>query len=234
LICLSFDTDHLDEPRMREFLAEVRIPGSGTFFCTQHYSSLEGAGHEICPHPVLGSPADWDSALDRARSDFPEARGMRPHSCVWSHRLGPAISRRGFTYVSTHDRLGEPTDPFREAWGIWQVPIFYMDNLDISFPLYWPDSSSGPFDRALLSRAVEDDRATFVFDFHPIHLLLNSASVSGYLQRREGFRSGAELAELRWDGYGAGSFFRELVELMDARGLTSHSIIEAVDQAKRS
>ena len=219
---------------MQEFLAEVRIPGSGTFFCTQRYSSLEGTGHEICPHPVLDPQADWDLTLDRARSEFPAARGVRPHSCVWSHRLGTEIGRRGFTYTSTHDRVGEPTDPFREAWGIWQVPIFYMDNIDISFPLHWPDSDHAPFDRGLLERAVQDGRETFVFDFHPIHLLLNPASVDDYLRQRGGFRSGAKLAELRRDGYGVGSFFQELVELMDGRGLTSHPIIEAVDRAKSS
>ena len=40
MISLSFDTDHMNEARMEEFLAEVTWPGGGTFFCTLSFTAV--------------------------------------------------------------------------------------------------------------------------------------------------------------------------------------------------
>jgi Polysaccharide deacetylase len=227
VICLSFDTDHLDEPRMREFVDTVRVPGAGTFFCTQRYEALS-APHEICPHPYLPEGADWDFELEAKRADFPEARGWRAHSCVYSHLLAQRIAADGYAYASAFDQFGRGgIEPSREAWGVWHLPIYYMDNLDFSLPRFWPGAAHRAFDPALIETVLADD-GIYVFDFHPVHLLLNSTSAESYFERRGAFVAGAPLEDLRCTGYGARSFYDDLCTAMGGAGMESISMYDAL------
>jgi hypothetical protein len=228
LICLSFDTDHLDDARMAEFVTEVPVPGTGTFFCTQRYEALEGSGHALCAHPLLDPGADWGAALDRAAEEFPDARGIRAHSSVSTHMLSVDLHRRGFRWISARDEAGrKDIVPYREAWGIWHAPIYYMDNMDFSFGDFWPGVEHRPFDPQLLTAAVKGE-GVYVFDFHPVHLLLNTSSAEDYLSRRDRFLAGDPLDELRFDREGTRDYYDRLLGLMADAGVESASIDEAV------
>jgi hypothetical protein len=227
VICFSFDTDHLDEGRMEEFLELVHVPGRATFFCTQTYRCLEERPHELGPHAFLPPGGDWDAELRSKREAFPEAIGWRSHSCVFSHMLAEQLSELGYRYVSTHDEPGRKHPlPHRQAWGLWHVPIYYMDNLDFSAPRFWPDAPA-PFSPEVIESALADD-GLYVFGFHPIHLLLNSPDAETYFRLREGWRRGEAIADLRFDGYGTCSFYDDLVAAMDAAGVSTVSIADAL------
>jgi hypothetical protein len=233
LICLSFDTDHVDQPRMEEFLRDVPFPGVGTFFCTERYEALDGGPHELCPHPTLEEGGDWTAELDRKREEFPEARGVRTHTCINSHPISIEFHRRGFEWVSARDEPGRRgITPYREAWGVWHVPIYYMDNMDFSFGDYWPGASDGPFGSELLEAATRES-GLYVFDFHPIHLMLNSTSAQEYFARRDRFKAGEPIEELRCEGYGAGEYFADLVGLMREAELESVGISDALAATTR-
>src|SRR5579884_1313245 len=219
MICLSFDTDHLDESRMEEFLASVPVPGEGTFFCTRRYDCL-GLPHELCPHPLLEEGAEWDDELAVTRSNFPDAVGWRSHSCIYSHLIAQHVAASHYLYASTQLDPVPPARPFREAWGLWHMPIFYMDNLDFSQSRFWPGSEHVPFAEQVIDRALADD-GVYVFDFHPVHLLLNSTSANAYLERRDAFLAGEPLDELRCDGRGARAFYDELCSRMASEGVPS-------------
>jgi hypothetical protein len=227
VICLSFDTDHVDDARMREFVETVPVPGSGTFFCTQRYEAL-GVPHELCPHPYLPEGGDWDAELEAMRAVFPEARGWRAHSCVYSHLLAQRIAADGYVYASAYDQLGRAGgEPSREAWGVWHLPIYYMDNLDFSYGRFWPGADHRPFDPRLIEAAVATD-GVHVFDFHPVHLMLNSTSAEAYFERRDAFVAGAPLADLRCAGYGTRSFYDDLCAAMRDAGTESTSMYDAL------
>ncbi len=227
MICLSFDTDHMDEARMREFLATVAVPGAGTFFCTQRYEAL-GAPHEICPHPYLPEGGDWDAELGMMRATFPEARGWRAHSCVHSHLLAERIARDGYLYASSYDQLGRVgPEPNREAWGIWHFPIFYMDSLDFSLGRFWPGKTHRPFEPSLIETALADD-GVYVFDFHPVHLMLNSTSAEAYFERRDAFKAGEPLDGLRCPGYGSRNFYDDLCAAMREASVDSMAMLDAL------
>jgi hypothetical protein len=229
VICLSFDTDHIDETRMVEFLAQVPLAGRATFFCTRFYDCLAATDHELCPHPLLDPQSDWDAEFERQRARFPEAAGWRSHSCTFSHSLALQGAAEGYRYASTVTRMGAsgPT-PYREAWGLWQMPIFYMDNLDFSFSRFWPGVPHEPFADDLIERALLDD-GVYVWDFHPIHLLLNSTSPDAYEQRRAAFLEGVRLEELRCPGRGARDFYDALLGRMAQAGVESRGMSDALD-----
>ena len=219
---------------MEEFLRDFPLPGTATFFCTQRYDALDGGPHELCPHPAPEPGTDWTAELDRTRAEFPGARGVRTHTCINSHMLSIAFKERGFEWVSAREEPGRRgITPYREAWGVWHVPIYYMDNMDFSFGDFWPDAAAGPFGRELLEVATRDP-GTYVFDFHPIHLMLNSTSAEEYFARRDRFIAGEPLEALRCEGYGAGDYYADLVALMGEANLESVGISDALAAATRA
>ena len=225
MLCLTFDTDHMNEARMVEFLAEVPLPGSGTFFCTQPYRCLERKEFELAPHPFLGRDRHWLSELKAKRAEFPNAVGWRSHSCVFSHTLAEWLCLNNYIYASTHESFGtRGLRPIRQMWGIWHVPIYYMDNLDFSRKRFWPERNEEPFASSLIENALNDD-GLYVFDFHPIHLLLNSPDADWYSDVRSRFLEGESTAALRYAGFGTRSFFDNLVTAMRAKDCVSVTAI---------
>ena len=226
MICLSFDTDHLDEVRMREFLAAVPVPGDGTFFCTQPYDCL-GEPHELCPHPFLGEAQGWAAELQAKRKELPDAVGWRSHTCIYSHLIAQDVAASGYLYASTQYQPVAATRPFREVWGLWHMPIYYMDNLDFSHGRFWPEVDHVAFAPEVIDTALADD-GIYVFDFHPVHLLLNSVSAEAYLARRDAFLAGESVEELRCDGRGARTFYDELCARMKETGSPSVRMRDAL------
>lgn len=213
---------------MAQFVELVTVDGRATFFCTERYVCLDESRHEVSGHPFLEPGADWDTELRSARDRFPEARGWRSHSCVYSHMLGVRLAQAGYHYASTQTEIGRAgIAPFREAWGLWQMPIYYMDNVDFSTPRFWPQSAYTPFSPLLIETAIANG-GVYVFDFHPVHLLLNTPSAEWYLTHRDAFAAGAVLEDVRYQGYGAYDFYEDLRTEMAAADLRSHTLLEAV------
>lgn len=214
MLSLTFDTDHMNELRMAEFLRDIEIPGEGTFFCTQRYACLDRSAHEVAPHPTLQEGGDWKDELMRMRDLFPDARGWRSHSCVFSHLLAEWLAGNGYRYVSTNDQFGQKNiRPIRHPWGIWHFPIFYMDNMDFSSGHFWNGESEAPFSDAFIDAALDDD-GVYVFDFHPIHLLINTPDRDYYFSVRDQFKGGASIREVAYKGAGTRTFYDRLCAAM--------------------
>lgn len=230
MICLSFDTDHMNEQRMIEFLSLVHFPGQGTFFCTKFFNCLTQTEHEIAPHPNLNNGTDWHPELIQKRYEFPLATGWRSHACVFSHGLAEWIGKQGYKYVSVHDDFGRISmKPIKHSWGIWHLPIYYMDNLDFSKKNFWKEAdNTNPFEKDLIINSLNED-GLYVFDFHPIHLLLNTPEPSFYFDKRDKFLTGVPIQELCYKGYGTLNFFRDLCFAMQTKGINSISMGAALD-----
>lgn len=229
MICLTFDTDHMDEVRMSDFLRRIDIPGAGTFFCTQKYDCLDGASHEVAPHPTLEEKTDWQAELKRMRDLFPDAKSWRSHSCVFSHLLAEWLHENGYLYVSTNDQFGQKgIQPVRHPWGVRHFPIYYMDNMDFSSCHFWKDDSDTRFSDTMIEHALEDD-GVYVFDFHPIHLLLNTPNSDYYFSMRDRFKSGEDINQLAYEGYGTMNFYLQLCAAMQRVGKKSINLAKAFD-----
>jgi hypothetical protein len=229
MICLTFDTDHLNEARLVEFFSTHKIVGGATFFCTQQFEHLAHSDHELAPHPYLAAGVDWTAELSSKRRMFPDALGWRSHSCVFSHLIGRWLGDNGYQYVSIEERFGQQgMSPSRFPMGsIWQVPIYYMDTFDISRRRFWPNGGFHPFDPTLINRALADD-GLYVFDFHPVHIMLNTPTPEFYMEARDRYRGGAAIERLRYDGTGVGTFFTRLCERMEAAHVSSVSVADAL------
>jgi hypothetical protein len=235
MICLTFDTDHMTEESMERFLEEHPLPGSCTFFVHRPFSlvkRLQGAGvHEVGPHPFVEHLPRWDDDEAAITECFAERPlGLRTHSCVFSHMIGIAMHDKGYRYVSqAHNIFQEGLRPFRHPWGIWELPIYYMDNMDFWFPKNWPALGHAPFGREVIARAVGSP-SLHVFDFHPLHIALNTKSHEDYGKVKDKILGGgASPFDLRGPGRGTAEFFAELCSAMREAGERSHSCLEALE-----
>jgi hypothetical protein len=187
-----------------------------------------GYDHELGPHPFLAPGSDWEEELFRKREEFPRAKGWRSHSCVFSNMLAVWLRQHGYRCSSTHDQLGSKgITPTWHSWGVWHLPVYYMDTMDLSAEKFSVRPSSVPFDHALIRRVIEAP-GLYVFDFHPIHITLNTPTAEYYLSNRDRFRAGEPARGLRYSGYGTANFFEELCSQMTSAGLSSVTMEEAL------
>lgn len=212
MICLTFDTDWMSNSAMEQFLREFPIPGEATFFLHDAIPSLLRTDHEICPHPFINDFAHWQHTLETLTAKLPRRPlGVRPHSCVFSHAVGVGLNDMGFRYVSQASALYQTgIVPTRHPWGIWEMPIYYMDNMDFWTTKNWPDIEHKPFSQNVIDAALEQE-GLFVFDFHPLHIALNTRNHTDYGDVKDKIiQDRISPFELAFSGRGTRTFFLEL------------------------
>lgn len=232
MISITFDTDHMTQESLSRFLEEFAstMPGRGTFFAHGDFPELLDTEHETCPHPFISDLAKWDEDLIRLERFLPgKPRGTRPHSCVFSHMVGIGLKERGYAYVSQAQNLySTKLVPFRHPWGIWEIPIYYMDNMDFWMCKNWPESGHEPFSQDVIEKAVQGD-GLFVFDIHPLHVALNTRSHEDYVAVKDlVVARGGSPFDHAYDGKGTRDFFGRLCSRMREAGLRSHTCSEVL------
>jgi hypothetical protein len=104
-----------------------------------------------------------------------------------------------------------------------------MDNMDFWMTRNWPEIGHVPFSRDVIEKAMHDEDSLFVFDFHPLHIALNTTSVEDYVAKKHAVVSGGiSPFDLRATGRGTATFFEDLVSEMFRRNVKSASCLEAL------
>jgi len=211
MVIISFDTDHMSQERMTEWYYGQNIQEGMTFYCTDSYECLNKSKHEVAPHAGFYRNLD-DEEIVRYKKMFPEAKGWRSHSCAYSQYFLTKLHQNAYHYLSTEERfLSEDIKPYRTSWGLWQMPIYYMDTVDISHKEYWPEVEHSPFSEKIIDTALSDPDGLYVFDFHQIHIMLNTPSTEFYFANRESFKSGEPIEFIRYSGVGVDTFYQNLI-----------------------
>lgn len=231
MICITFDTDHLSPKQVSKFMDKYSIPGEATFFLWQPYHELNFGKHEVAPHPLvenlLSFPYDFQEFTKKLNIQF---SGVRTHSCVYSHMVGIQLKELGVKYVSMNTLLHETTiKPYRHPWGIWEMPIYYMDNMDLCMKKNWQGNNHLPFSDKIIENAILHPDYLFVFDFHPLHIMLNTLSHDHYCNvKSKVINENYDPFELKMAGVGVESFFIKLLNRMKDLDLKSTSLDKAL------
>jgi hypothetical protein len=205
-IFLTFDTDWACEAIVEDtlsLLSEFEI--ATTWFVTGKYSCLEQASHaEIALHPNFNNLFSGDPSApmnDRASKIledllclYPASTAIRSHSLLQSERLLDLFAEYRLTHVCNHYipfSSNIALAPFRLWGGLTMVPHGFQDNAAIRTKEVFPDIPL----QALLSRL-------YVFDFHPIHIFLNTEDLSRYEATRPFHQDPRELIKYRYHGDG--------------------------------
>lgn len=223
-IYLTFDTDWADDEVLRDTVALLdarSIPA--TVFATHASPLLAGlARHpriELGLHPNFNAlleagprNRDAEGVLADLHRTFPQAKSVRSHSLVQSSRLQYLFAGRGLEFEVNQfmpSWSGVICKPYREISGLVRVPYFWEDDVHVM-----------AMERGLVppwnADAMLDQQGLKVFDFHPVHVFLNTEHLDRYEQSREMHRDPARLAEHRHAGQGTRTFLNDIIE----RGLT--------------
>lgn len=169
-----------------------------------------------------------DEVLSYCRDMLPHARCVRTHSLFQSERLLQHMANEYGLQIdcSLFVKDGSHLEPHAIKYHpgtakIVRVPHFFQDNICIS---------SGELPS--ISDLKYHGPGLKVFDFHPIHIALNSADMVGYDKLRNcggiAGRSAQDAAAIENAGNGVGTFFCDLAGFL--AGKTTFTISEYVDQ----
>lgn len=190
---------------------------SATWYITHNTSLLvrlrENPRFELGIHPnfnplLMGRDDNGSNATEvvqRLMELVPEARSVRSHSLTQGSQILDIFRSAGLTHECNHF-VPYQTNLVLEPWRCWtkltRVPHFWEDDIAMLDPEPVPIQS-------LVARG-----GLRVFDFHPIHTILNTDGVSRYEEARPFFRDLPTLKQhTNVGGFGVKD---QLFDLLDA------------------
>lgn len=213
---LDFAVDEVIEDTL-ELLSDFNV--RATFFMTgptDHVDRIRSnplidVGIHPNFNPLLDATAGAGQTAQDIISDllsqFPEARSVRSHSLGQSTRINQLFSDAGLTHESN---IYLPSGQVKRSapWAHWtgmiRVPYHWQDSI---FCLTESTENPEPMASELVMKA--DDFC--VFNFHPIHVFLNTESMGRYEAARPFHREVGKLSDFRNTGYGTRDRLLELL-----------------------
>lgn len=212
---LTFDVDWAHDSVIDDTLTLVDRYGVKSTWMMTHSAdaetSIRKSGHEIGIHPnfnplLMGDRSKGKSAEDivaKLLSQFPDSQVVRSHSVVQSSRLSQIFYRLGLRFESNDylpGRIFKSIQPFISETGMTKIPYIFSDELACI-------ADKTDIGELCLRGGLK------VFDFHPIHIFLNTESLERYERARPYFQNPKELIKHRYEGYGTRNRLIELLEL---------------------
>jgi hypothetical protein len=146
-----------------------------------------------------------EDEVDRLVSIVPKTRVVRSHSVVSSSHLSGIFGEKGITHES-NTFIPYGSGIFLEPWpnpqGLIQIPFG------------WADDVATYSDQPEPSDILASSQPLQVFDFHPIHVFLNTESMDRYERTRDLHHDPKRLLEERFEGYGTRSRLNALLREM--------------------
>ena len=172
---------------------------------------------ELGIHPNFNFLLEGDSpngnsakkAIERLMVIIPEAKSVRSHSMTQSSGLLELFKNAGLTNDVNHfvpHHTGIELKPWLLWNGLCRVPYHWEDDVHVQYAGLGL-SEKDPKEIVSASRGLR------VFDFHPIHVFLNTESLERYEHTRPLHQNPKELIKHRYERYGTRNRLIELLEL---------------------
>jgi hypothetical protein len=137
----------------------------------------------------------------------PEAKVLRSHSMSHSGLWLNTYKELGITHLSQY-YMGsvKSIQPVRHVNGVVEVPVYFADDgyLFVEDHKEW----SNPSQEEILGNPECSVR---VYNFHPIHIALNSQSFDDYDSTRDSHRSWKAIQSNRGNGFGMRELLKRLI-----------------------
>ena len=223
---LSIDIDWAHDDVLADtidLVEEYRVPT--TWFVTHDTPLLarlrSHPDYELGIHPNFNfllsgddrAGRDAAEVVDRLMAIVPEAKSVRSHSTTQNSGLLDLFARRGLTH-ECNTFIPVQSGMALKPWRLWsdltRVPYSWEDDVAC---LYGSDGV-WPMSRLVGLEGIK------VFDFHPVHIFLNTEHMNRYEKTREWHRSPQELRAHRYEGEGTRTRFLEFLRLASPARLT--------------
>lgn len=184
-IFLTIDIDWATDEVMDsvlDILEEYNIPV--TFFATHKSVTLDrirkNTNWELGIHPNFNFLLEGDfrygsnieQVLDYYMDIVPDAVSVRSHSMTQSTKILDAFVNRNLKYDCNHF-IPYKVDKTIHPWAYWKGNLFKI-------PYCWEDDIALIYGWSLDVKEVLENECLKVFDFHPIHIFLNTFDIMEY------------------------------------------------------
>jgi polysaccharide deactylase WbmS-like protein len=222
VLFLTFDIDWAHDKVVEDTLSLVANAGvPATWFITHDTPLLSEMRlqeeWELGLHPnfnklLAGDPGNGANApevVKRIIEIVPEARSVRSHSLTQNGNVLDLFKSLGLTHDVNHF-VPSGTGLVMKPWLMWngltRVPYIWEDD-------YYcvAEGSSQPEMRP--TDLAQSAIGLKVFDFHPIHVFLNTESLDRYERTRPLHNDPSELIKHRFEGYGTRNRLIDLLAL---------------------
>jgi hypothetical protein len=215
-IFLTFDIDWAHDEVILDLLELISKYQVNTTWFVTHYTNLlrileADTRIELGLHPNFnyllsgggGLEESSISVIQKVKELVPTATSIRSHSLVQSERLIDQFLDNGFK------RICNLFIPYKNDMC---VSPFYLWNGAIIVPHQFQDNASLRMNEEFTQ--IDSFNTGFhVFDFHPIHVFLNTESLERYEQTRSLHNNPKELIKHRYEGYGTRNRLLDLLKL---------------------
>lgn len=147
-----------------------------------------------------------DEVIEYYKKIVPDALSIRSHSLTVNSHMLNAFEKHGLKYecnqyipLNSNIKLY----PYKHINSIIRVPHFWEDDLHCVYKDSWDIDTYLKYD------------GLKVFDFHPIHVFLNTEHLDRYENSREWHNSRDELLKHIYNGFGIKSFLENLEKLIN-------------------
>jgi hypothetical protein len=227
-VFLTFDLDWAHDEVISDTIDLLdQSEVSSTWFVTHKSSVLEKLSKqenvELGIHPNFSIAFNQSNKInkkpEKVLNDLldivPDAKSVRSHSLFHSERLVDDFNEFGLSHISNcFIPYGSGLDirPFSIWEDMVMVPHCWQDNVALRMNLPFPNKSE------LL-------KSHFVFNFHPIHIFLNTEKIERYESTRPFHQNPDKLISRRFNGVGTRTLLIDLLKVLKDREKSSMKTI---------
>jgi len=216
-IFLTFDIDWAHDEVLKDtidLVEQAKVPA--TWFVTHETPLLEelrsNPKFELGIHPNFNFLLDGDpykglnaeEVVDSFLAIVPEANSVRCHSMTQSTKLLQVFHDKGLTHDCNH---------FIPEQAGFEVKPWYIWNGMIKVPYFWEDDIACIYNENTPVSQMVAQKGTKVFDFHPIHIFLNTEDLERHEQTRELHGRPNDLSKYCFEGNGTRTVLKFLLKL---------------------
>jgi hypothetical protein len=214
---LTFDIDWAHDDVIAATLDLLEGAGvKSTWFVTHETPILdrmrENGLYELAIHPNFNNILNGDHSngktaediVDRVLEIVPEAKTVRSHSLTQSSRLVDLFAKKGLTH-DCNDFIPYESGVSIRSWKHWSGII--------KCPHFWEDDIESFKEKPAYDHLEKISGSLKIFDFHPIHIFLNTDKPSRYEAARPYFHDVEKLTRcINQDGYGSRTALQSLIK----------------------
>lgn len=215
-VYLTFDIDWASDEVLNYTLDILEENNScATFFVTHETILLNrirgNSNFELGIHPnfnflLNGSHekgSDYKEVIQKLMDIVPEAKSVRSHSMTQSSYILEAFKEFGLSHDCNHF-ISVISEIELKPWMLWngliRCPYFWEDDV------HYTEKDDYSIEQLLQRNGLK------IFDFHPIHVYLNTEDAKRYEISRAYHRNFNQLNKFRFKGYGTENILLEIIE----------------------
>lgn len=214
---LTFDVDWACDDVLKHTIEIVENANiAATWFVTHDTDLLdrlrENNKFELGIHPNFNLLLNGDGkngktaeeVIERLMCIVPEARTVRSHSMTQSSIILDLFAKFGLTH-DANTFIPEQASAILSPWYVW--------NNIVKVPYFWEDDVACLYKENTPIKYLKSRDGLKVFDFHPIHVFLNTEDIIRYERTRSIHHDVLKLIEHRNSGYGAHTALNDLLDI---------------------